>query len=204
MTEKCELISEELEKQLVELFEKIEKKVILKCVFDSEQKESFEMKKMVMHIANMTEKIEMYEVEKDSISNLETEHLPLTIIFEEDKNTGISFHGVPGGQEINSFLSAILLAGGAKKSKVDVEDIYNKHSIAILVSLACHHCAKQVINCQEIAFLSENVSAAMYDARLYPDIIEKYKIERIPMTIIDEKDIFMGVKEIDELKELLS
>ena len=44
----------------------------------------------------------------------------------------------------------------------------------------------------------------MYDARLYPDLVEKYKIERIPLTVIDDKINFMGAKEIEEIVDILN
>lgn len=202
MCEKSELISLDLETQLKELFQKLESKVVVKCLFDETQKESLEMKRMVYHIASLSDMIEIEICEKKEAVSKDVEHLPLSMIFKDTEDTGISFHGVPSGQEINSFIVAILMAGGAKKPEANGK-IEGKHTIDILVSLSCHHCAKQVMNCQQIAFLYNQVAASMYDARLYPDLVEKYKIERIPMTIIDGKNVLMGVKEIDDLIDCL-
>lgn len=203
MGEKSELISQELEAQLQTLFQKLENKVVLKCVLDEAQKESSEMKRMVSHMADLSDLVEVQIVDKQEVVTKDVAHLPLTMIYKEDTDTGISFHGVPGGQEMNSFVVAVLMAGGAKKLEAKDGRVEGKHSIDILVSLSCHHCAKQVMNCFQIAYLSEQVEAAMYDARLYPDLVEKYKIERIPMTIIDGETTIMGVKEIEELIAIL-
>ena len=43
----------------------------------------------------------------------------------------------------------------------------------------------------------------MIDARLYPELVEKYKIERIPMTIINEKEVLLGNKNMDENYQIL-
>lgn len=199
MGEKSELITSDLEMQLQELFQKLENEVVLKCVFDEAQKESEEMKRMVNHIAKLHELIKVEMISKEETGACDMEHLPLTMIYQGDTDTGISFHGVPGGQEINSFIMALLLAGGAKKTDIKIDEIQGEHRIDIMVSLACHHCAKQVIHCEQLAFLSKHVKASMYDARLYPDLVEKYQIERIPMTIIDNSTTLMGVKEIEEI-----
>ena len=73
----------------------------------------------------------------------------------------------------------------------------------IFVSLSCHHCAKQVIACQQMAAFSEAVEARMIDARLYPHLAEEYKIERIPMTVINDKEVLLGVKTAEEMYQIL-
>lgn len=43
----------------------------------------------------------------------------------------------------------------------------------------------------------------MIDARLYPELVEQYKIERIPMTVINEKEVLLGSKNMDEIYQIL-
>ena len=72
------------------------------------------------------------------------------------------------------------------------------------MSLACHHCPHVVAACQKIALANPRVTAEMYDARLYPDIIEKYQIERVPMTVINDSKVILGQKTIKEFVKVLS
>lgn len=51
---------------------------------------------------------------------------------------------------------------------------------------------------------SAYVTADMYDAKLYSDLIEKYKIERVPMTVINDEIVVMGQKTIDEIVKSLT
>lgn len=51
---------------------------------------------------------------------------------------------------------------------------------------------------------SDYVTADMYDAKLYSDLIEKYKIERVPMTVINDEIVVMGQKTIDEIVKSLT
>lgn len=39
----------------------------------------------------------------------------------------------------------------------------------------------------------------MIDAGLYPDLVEKYEIERVPVIIINNSQKYLGSKSIDEL-----
>ena len=43
----------------------------------------------------------------------------------------------------------------------------------------------------------------MIDARLYEDLVARYKIERVPCLIVNDQDIYMGEKTIDEIADLL-
>ena len=73
----------------------------------------------------------------------------------------------------------------------------------IFVTLSCHHLAQHEITCQKMAAESEMIEAKMIDARLYPHLAEEYHIERIPMTIINEKEVLLGVKTIDQMYQII-
>ena len=42
----------------------------------------------------------------------------------------------------------------------------------------------------------------MIDARLYPDLVEQYKLSRVPTVLIGEA-LYMGEKDMEELLALL-
>ena len=113
MSERSELITQELEAQLKELFQKLEKRLIIKCVLDESQKESGEMRGMIGHMASLSDLISLEVIDKSEASLSDVEHLPLTMIWTDNGYTGNSFHGGPGGQEMNSFIISILMDGGA-------------------------------------------------------------------------------------------
>ena len=43
----------------------------------------------------------------------------------------------------------------------------------------------------------------MIDAGLYPDLVEKYELERVPVIIINDKEKYVGAKTIDQIIELV-
>ena len=71
------------------------------------------------------------------------------------------------------------------------------------MSLACHHCPGVVAACQQLAMANPNIEAAMIDARLYPDLVERYRIERVPFLIVNDQDTFMGNKTLEDVVNLL-
>ena len=57
---------------------------------------------------------------------------------------------------------------------------------------------------QKIAISNPNVTADTYDAKLYQDILEKYKIERVPMMVVNDSTVIMGQKSIEEIVNRLA
>lgn len=201
------LVSEDLKQQMLPLFAKLKKKVRMVAVLDFSDEKSIEMGAFLKAIASCGEMLELELLEKGTDEQIEQElhgaHLPVVGLYAEEYS-GACFHGTPGGKEINSFVAAICNLGEAaqpmeKRLKKNIACIRNKINIKIFVSLACHHCPHVVAACQKIAIANPNVTADMYDAKLYQDIIDKYKVERVPMMVVNESHIIMGQKSIEEI-----
>lgn len=71
------------------------------------------------------------------------------------------------------------------------------------VSLACHHCPAVVAASQRIAILNPLVKAQMLDANLYPALVERYGITRVPFVILNDETTFTGPRTIEELTGML-
>lgn len=206
------LITKELEEQLHTILKKLTSEVCLVCVIDLTEKASVEMAELVRHIVGLSEKLscQFYEKAEAEINfpELDRSMLPVTALYKEGNYTGISFHGVTGGKEMNSFILALYNVAGPgqeidKHIQKKLHKLSHKIEIKVFVSLSCHHCAQQVITCQRMAAESEMIEARMIDARLYPHLAEAYHIERIPMTIINEKEILLGTKTIDQMYQVI-
>jgi thioredoxin reductase (NADPH) len=88
-------------------------------------------------------------------------------------------------------------------TKKKLTKLKKNSDLKIFVSLSCHHCAATVIGAQHLAAMSERLTATMIDANLYPDLVEKYKIERVPMVVINDGKTLMGEKSMEDLAAML-
>ena len=43
----------------------------------------------------------------------------------------------------------------------------------------------------------------MIDATLYKDLVERYKIERVPVVIVNDEDVYVGQKDMEEVLRLI-
>lgn len=207
------LIDDELKQQLADVLCKLERDVVVVTVKDSTNDNCKEMGDFLAVIATLSPHIHIQTIDKGTNPLLEQEieshRLPVAALYDKDGvSTRVRFHGVPGGQEINSFVLALYNFAGPgqtlEQKQLDaIATISEKIDIKVCISLACHHCPGTVVACQRVALLNPNVTAAMVDARLYPDLLEKYNIERVPALILNDSKVLVGTKTIQQLCDLL-
>lgn len=111
---------------------------------------------------------------------------PVSFLLEaDDRPTGISFSGIPGGHEFNSLILAVLQASGTE-IKLDqglkslVAGIDEPLRFEVFISLSCHNCPDVVQALNQFALLNENISAEMIDGGLFQDIVEERDIQGVP------------------------
>ena len=205
---KSGLVNDLLEEQLTMLFGKLAAPVEITCILGDDPK-SQEMASLVNHIVSLSPRLSARflasgeDAALDAV--LDASLLPATAV----GGTRMIFHGVPGGKEITAFASALLNAGGGAKpldkfTLKDIAKIKKPLHLQICVSLACAHCCQLVASAQRIAWENELVTAHMIDANLYPTLVERQNIQRVPLTIINGRDQFPGGKTMAELTTILA
>lgn len=209
---KSPLIAPELEGQLSQLLDRLSAPVALVCLLGEDEK-SAEMAAFVNHIAGLSPllSVRLLAPGEDRLADgaLDASLLPATGIYAGEAFGRMVFHGVPGGKEITGFAGALLNAGGAAKpldkpTLKDIGKIKKPVDIRVCVSLACHHCAQLVASAQRVAWENPLVTAHMIDANLYPGLVEKYQIQRVPLTVLNGDKTVPGGKTMAELTTLLA
>ena len=163
------LVDAALKENLKTIFERLERPLCLKAVLEPDQRECTEMGAFLKAVAELSPMLEIQLLEKgedpQADRELDTAHLPVTGLYQEGEYLGAAFCGVPGGKEINSFVSAILNAAGPKKEYDEkilkkLGKLKKKNVIRVCVSLSCHHCQSVVTAGQTLALLSLMWSAS--------------------------------------------
>jgi alkyl hydroperoxide reductase subunit F len=165
-----------------------------------------ELKDMLTQFASISDKITFEE--RDEPSRLRS---PVSFgVDVNGKPSGITFSGVPGGHEFNSFVLAVLQAGGVKL-KLDesiqnmIKKVVNPLKFQVYVSLSCHACPDVVQAMNQFALLNDNIEAEMIDGSVYPDLVEENGIQGVPTVFMNGKVFATGqidtAKLIDKLSE---
>lgn len=194
-------ISAEIRAKLEPVFEKFQHPVIVKAWLDDSDF-SAEMKNFIGELDGLTDKVACEEAPAgDKVPGLE-------ILKADHSPTGIFFHAVPGGHEFNSFIIALYNAAGpgqAIDSEVQsvLENLDKPVNIKVMVSLSCTMCPEVVMGSQRLAAGSDHITAEMYDLQHFPEIKKQYKIMSVPCMIINDKDVYFGKKNVNEIAALI-
>lgn len=197
------LFTSEMYAQLETVFSKMEKNLILKLYLDK-RPVSQELKNYMESLASITDKLKV-EIQKDNIENMPC----VKICFSDGKETGLAFHGVPGGHEFTAFILGIYNVS-CEGQKIDDElkrkitEIKNPTDIKIMVSLSCGVCPELVTAAQKIASENDFIKAEVFDLNHFPEMKQKYDVMSVPCMIINDSIPLFGKKNIKQIVNILS
>lgn len=197
------LFSDEILQQLQGVFSRMEQPLVLELHLDG-RPVSTELKAYTEELARQTDKLTVENSEKGG------EDLPFVKVLKADhEETGLVFHGVPGGHEFTSFVLGLYNAAGPgqpldEASLTAIKAIDRPIRMQILVSLSCTMCPELVTAAQRIASLNPRVSAEVYDLNHFAGMKERYNVMSVPCMVINGGDkVLFGKKNIPQiLKEL--
>ena len=189
--------------QLKTVFFKMEHSLRLKLYLDSKPL-SEELKNYVEAMTELTDKLSVEIAESHTVSET-----PCVRVFREDQSdTGLAFHGVPGGHEFTSFVLGLYNAAGEGQTVNDsvkerITKINQEVHMQILVSLSCTMCPELVTAAQKIATMNPLVAAEVYDINHFGGIKQKYNVMSVPCLVINEDKVFFGKKNIEQILDLI-
>jgi len=187
--------------QLNTVFSRMTGKLILELWLDT-RPVSRELQGYMESLAALTDKLQVRQGTGGA-------DVPCVRVLREDgSDTGLAFHGVPGGHEFTSFILGLYNAAGPGQAlDADVKQAVaalGEKKLQVLVSLSCTMCPELVTAAQKIAAENEKVSAEVYDISHFPEIREKYNVMSVPCLVVnDGQQVTFGKKNIRQLVELL-
>lgn len=197
-----DLFTPDMLAQLNTVFGRMESSLILELHSD-EGTASVELRRYLTALAALSDKLTLTETVPG-----EGNHLPFVSILRDGVETGLCFHGVPGGHEFTSFVLGLYNAAGPGQPldpalRARIEAIDRPIKMDILVSLSCTMCPELVTAAQQIASVNPLVRAEVYDIRLYPDLREAYNVMSVPCLVLNDGKIVFGRRNMEGLLTLL-
>ncbi len=196
-------ISADIKEQLAPVFAKFESDIKLKYRLDDREISS-EVSGFMSEFSGLSKHI---TCQKDD--DLAVKALPCISIFTGDESySGVSFHGVPGGHEFNSFVVGLYNAAGpgqmiSEEDALRIKAIDKKVSIDLAVTLSCTNCPELVMAVERIALLNDNVTLDIYDLPHFEELKAKHNIMSVPCMIVNDEYVHFGKKNIAEVLDIL-
>lgn len=208
------LFNEDLQKQLGEVFENMNKEITLALFTKEGQCYTCEETKSYMNeIETLSDKIhlKLYDLEKDAelAKQYNVEVVPSTVFLnDEEQYEGVKFYGIPAGHEINSFVAAIMEVSGTGQDLPEalmkrVNEIKNPVNIKVFVTLGCPHCPGAVEKAHKLALLNPNIEGVMIEAETFGELSDKFNVSSVPKIVINDQYELVGNQPIEAfLKEI--
>ena len=187
--------------QLNTVFGRMAGKLILHLDLD-ERPVSAELRGYMEELAKLTDKLSL------QVSHGGSDAPCVRILKADGRETGLAFHGVPGGHEFTSFVLGLYNAAGPGQAidpdvKSAIGSLGNR-DMKVLVSLSCTMCPELVTAAQRIAAEHPGITAEVYDINHFPALREKYNVMSVPCLIIDDgAKVSFGKKNIRQLVDIL-
>ena len=199
-----ELFGSEMIAQLGVLFEKMRQPLILQLTLD-DRPVSEELRNYIEKLAGLTDKLRV----EFAPSGHQEEFLPSVRVLRNDgAETGLAFHGVPGGHEFTSFVLGLYNASGPgqtidESQAARIRQIDREIRLKIMVSLSCTMCPELVTAAQRIAAESPLVTAEVYDLNHFPQLKEQYRVMSVPCMVMNDDQITFGKKDLGQVLDFI-
>lgn len=167
---------------------------------------SVELRGFLQELSSMSDKLTVEFVDSTS------DEAPCVRFMREREagleDSGLAFHGVPGGHEFNSFVIGIYNAAGPGQALNEallerIGKIRTPLKLQILVTLSCPKCPDLVIAAQRIAAENSCVTAETYDLNHFPVLRDTYKVMSVPCLVINDEQVSFGKKSIEQLLDTI-
>ncbi len=199
-----ELFTADMKAQLDAVFARMERPLVLKLYLDS-RPVSAELEGYMTALAALTDKLTVEVAQRNAPSELAP---CVKVTLTDGTETGLAFHGVPGGHEFTSFVLGLYNAAGPGQSMdadvaADIAALDKDVEVKVLVSLSCTMCPELVTAAQRIAAASPRVTAEVYDINHFEAIKDKYNVMSVPCLVINDTQVSFGKKNIRQVVDLL-
>lgn len=116
---------------------------------------------------------------------------------EEPKDYGIRFYGIPSGYEFSSLIENIMMvsrgeSGLSAETKEWVSSLEEPIHLQVFVTPTCPYCPRAVILAHQLAVESDLITADMVEAIEFPHLSNKYFVQGVPRTVINETTFMEG------------
>ena len=197
------VFTEDIRNQLIGVFGRMERPLVLKLYLDA-QPVSGELRAYMEGMAELSEKISV-EIQEAA----DGQETPCVRVFLADgTDTGLAFHGAPGGHEFTSFVLGLYNASGPGQAideeiEKRIRSIDHPVHMRIIVSLSCTMCPELVTAAQKVAASNPMVRAEVYDLNHFPEMKEKYNVMSVPCMVVNDENVTFGKKSIQQLLEMI-
>ncbi|MBN1699265.1 MAG: thioredoxin family protein [Spirochaetales bacterium] len=190
------MLSDDIKKQVTDLFSGLTGQVTI-SLFTQEIECHFckEAHELLEEVSSLSDKLTLniydFSKDKNKADEYGIDKIPAFTLTGE-KDFGIRFYGIPAGYEFTSLIEAIKLVstGNPKISpatKDFLDSLEKEVHFQVFVTPTCPYCPAAVVKAHQMAYYSDKVKADMIEITEFPHLAQKYQVQGVPKTVINER-----------------
>ena len=195
------LLQENIKKEVRKQFQNLKKPVRI-IVFTQKMECQFckDTHSLMEELAELSDKIsiEVYDFidNTDKAKEYGIDKIPGVVIAGE-KDFGIKFYGIPGGYEFTSLIEAVTSVSMGEAdlendTRTFLDSLTEDIHLQVFVTPTCPYCPRAVILAHHMALYSDKVKADMVEVTEFPHLGNKYQVQGVPRTVINETEFAEG------------
>ena len=164
-----------------------------------------ETRQIAEEVAGLSDKISVevfdFVADQEVAEHYNIEKIPATVIMrggENPKDFGIRYFGIPSGYEFSSIIEDIMMisqgdSGLSDETKNILKDLTDPLHLQVFVTPTCPYCPGAVRLAHQLAMESDWVKGDMVEAIEFPHLSQKYHVQGVPRTVINETTHMEGM-----------
>lgn len=197
-------LTPDMETQLDTLFKGMERPLLLRLELD-DRPVSGELEAAMNALAELTDRLTVEVTDRQASSDTAP---CVRVCLTDGTETGLAFHGIPGGHEFTSFVLGLYNAAGPgqaldEETRRQIAAVTEPVELTLLVTLSCTMCPELVQAAQRIAAESPHVTAEVYDIRHFEALRQRYQVLSVPCLVVNGERTVFGKKTLRQVLELI-
>jgi glutaredoxin-like protein len=154
-----------------------------------------ETSELVKELGGISDKVKPnvynFITDKAETDKYKIEYIPATMFVGDDGDRGFKYYGIPSGYEFVTVLDAIKMvsageSGLSQQTKDFLKDLKQPINLKVFVTPTCPYCPRAVSLAFQMAYESPMVTAEAFEAIEFPHISNKYGVQGVPRTVIND------------------
>jgi len=195
-----ELLSEDIKKQVKDVFAELQNSVEV-LFFGKKEGCDYcdDTRRLIEEVVGLSDKLStsVYDLEADKAvaDQYNVDKAPSIVIAAKDDGKvtdhGIRYAGIPSGHEFSSLINDMILVSKRdsalqQETRDFLKDLKSPVKMYIFVTPTCPYCPRSVMLAHQMAFESPMVEAEMVEAIEFPELSNRFNVSGVPQTTIND------------------
>lgn len=144
-----------------------------------------------------------FDEDRDEAEKYGVKRVPAIIPLGKE-DYGIRYFGMPAGYEFAAFLQTLLNISNNSTQLSDdsleaILSLSGGVDIKVFVTTTCPYCPQAASLVYQLAMASNRITAEIYEAAEFPDLVEAYNVDSVPRTLLNDEVSLVGALPEDEV-----